>query len=98
MILHPEVVQKAQAEIDEVVGQDRLPSFADRERLPYINALVLEVMRWHSVTPTSNILARLILSIWLIDVSPGIPHRVMEDNIHEGYLIPKGALIIPNVW
>jgi cytochrome P450 len=56
MILHPDVVRKAQAEIDTVVGQDRLPSFADRKNLPYINALVLEVMRWHSVTPTSNLL------------------------------------------
>ena len=56
MVLHPDVVRKAQAEIDAVVGMDRLPSFADRERLPYINALVLEVMRWHSITPTSNLL------------------------------------------
>jgi cytochrome P450 len=80
MILYPDAAQKAQAEIDAVIGQDRLPSFADREKLPYINALVLEVMRWHSVTPTS------------------IPHRVMEDNIHEGYMIPKGTLIIPNIW
>jgi cytochrome P450 len=80
MILNPDVVRKAQAEIDAVVGQDRLPGFADRQRLPYINAIVLEVMRWHSVTPT------------------GAPHRVMEDNIHEDYMIPKGALIIANVW
>ena len=57
MILYPDVAQKAQAEIDTVVGQDRLPSFADRERLPYINAIVLEVMRWHSVTPIGNLLA-----------------------------------------
>lgn len=57
MILYPDVAQKAQAEIDAVVGQDRLPSYADRERLPYINAIVLEVMRWHSVTPTGNLLA-----------------------------------------
>ena len=62
MILYPEVAQKARAEIDAVVGQDRLPSFADRERLPYINALVLEVMRWHSVAPTGNVLAPVILS------------------------------------
>jgi len=80
MILYPDVARKAQAEIDAVVGQDRLPSLDDRERLPYINAIVLEVIRWHSVVPT------------------GFPHRVMEDNIHDGYMIPKGALIIPNVW
>ncbi|RAL14762.1 cytochrome P450 [Aspergillus homomorphus CBS 101889] len=28
----------------------------------------------------------------------GIPHRSMEDDICEGYLIPKGSLIIPNIW
>jgi len=80
MILYPDVVQKAQAELDAVIGKDRLPKFSDRESLPYINALVLEVMRWHTVTPT------------------GIPHRVTKDDIHEGYMIPKGALIIPNIW
>ncbi|SJL03008.1 related to cytochrome P450 CYP2 subfamily [Armillaria ostoyae] len=52
MILFPEVQVKAQAEIDAVVGNDRLPGFDDRQRLPYINALVLEVSRWHAVTPT----------------------------------------------
>ncbi|KAK0234240.1 cytochrome P450 [Armillaria fumosa] len=52
MVLFPEVQVKAQAEIDAVVGSDRLPGFDDRERLPYINALVLEVSRWHAVTPT----------------------------------------------
>lgn len=57
MVLYPEAARKAQAEIETIVGLDRLPSFADRERLPYINALVLEVIRWHSVTPTSNLLA-----------------------------------------
>ncbi|PBK60894.1 cytochrome P450 [Armillaria solidipes] len=52
MVLFPEVQVKAQAEIDAVVENDRLPGFDDRERLPYINALVLEVSRWHAVTPT----------------------------------------------
>ena len=35
-----------------MVGNDRFPSYADRESLPYTNALALEVLRWHSVTPT----------------------------------------------
>ncbi|PBK96431.1 cytochrome P450 [Armillaria gallica] len=52
MLLYPEVQAKAQAEIDAVIGDDRLPRFDDRERLPYINALVLEVTRWHNVVPT----------------------------------------------
>lgn len=35
MMQHPEVLKKAQQEIDAVVGQDRLPSFEDRASLPY---------------------------------------------------------------
>ncbi len=55
MALNPEVMAKAQREIDAVVGNERLPGFADRENLPYTNALVKEVFRWHSVVPTGNI-------------------------------------------
>lgn len=35
MILHPEVLRKAQEEIDSVVGSDRMPIFSDRPSLPY---------------------------------------------------------------
>jgi len=51
MALHPEVAKRARAELDEVVGTDRLPTFEDRESLPYINALVKEVFRWYTVVP-----------------------------------------------
>jgi cytochrome P450 len=51
MANYPEVQAKAQAEIDSVVGQDRLPEFSDRLDLPYVNALVLEVLRWQPVGP-----------------------------------------------
>jgi cytochrome P450 len=54
MTLHPEVVKKAQAEIDAVVGNDRLPTFADRKNLPYIDALTKEVLRWNSVVPSGE--------------------------------------------
>ena len=51
MALHPEVQKKAQAEIDAVVGLNRLPDFEDRPFLPYVNAVVKESMRWHLVAP-----------------------------------------------
>uniref|UniRef100_A0A8H8CLQ4 Cytochrome P450 n=1 Tax=Psilocybe cubensis TaxID=181762 RepID=A0A8H8CLQ4_PSICU len=51
MILYPEVQRKAQAELDLIVGQHRLPDFSDYDFLPYINALAKETMRWHLVTP-----------------------------------------------
>jgi hypothetical protein len=53
MTLFPSVQRKAQAEIDAVIGAGRLPQFEDRERLPYVNALVKETLRWLPVTPLS---------------------------------------------
>lgn len=51
--LHPEVVKRAQAELDAVVGPYRLPDFDDQGALVYITATVLEALRWHNVTPLS---------------------------------------------
>ncbi|PBK94452.1 cytochrome P450 [Armillaria gallica] len=53
MLLYPDIQAKAQAEIDTVIGSDRLPRFDDRKHLPYVNALALEVIRWHTVAPTA---------------------------------------------
>ncbi|TFK92562.1 cytochrome P450 [Polyporus arcularius HHB13444] len=49
--LHPEVLQKAHAELDEVVGPDRLPDFGDRESLVYVGAIIKEILRWSNPTP-----------------------------------------------
>lgn len=51
MALYPNMQEKAQAEIDAVVGPNRLPDFQDRPSLPYINAVVKEAMRWNLVVP-----------------------------------------------
>jgi cytochrome P450 len=53
MTLHGDVQEKAQAEIDRVVGSDRLPTFEDRRSLPYVEAVYREVLRWRPVTPLS---------------------------------------------
>jgi cytochrome P450 len=54
MTLYPEVQTQAQKEIDSVLGPNTLPTLADQGRLPYIDAIVKEVMRWHPVTPLST--------------------------------------------
>ena len=46
MLHHPEVMKKAQAEIDLVVGPSRMPEFEDMESLPYVNAVMKEVARY----------------------------------------------------
>jgi len=80
MVLYPDVQKKAQVELDAIIGEGRLPGFADQPHLPYINAIVTEVLRWNSVAPT------------------GVPHTALEDGFIGGYFIPKGALILANLW
>lgn len=46
MVLHPEVSQKARAELDRVIGTDRLPDFTDRPSLPYLECVIREVFRY----------------------------------------------------
>ncbi|KAF9058825.1 cytochrome P450 [Rhodocollybia butyracea] len=51
MTIHPDVQRKAQEEIDRVVGRVRTPTFGDMEHLPYIRAVVKEVLRWQPAGP-----------------------------------------------
>ncbi|KAF4982478.1 hypothetical protein FZEAL_1903 [Fusarium zealandicum] len=54
MIVFPDVQRKAQEEIDNVIGSARLPVFQDREKLPYVNALLQETLRWMPVVPVGT--------------------------------------------
>lgn len=50
-MLNPHVLQKMRAEIDRVVGNDRLPSLDDRPQLRYIDYVVEETTRWRPLSP-----------------------------------------------
>ncbi|KAI0295664.1 cytochrome P450 [Multifurca ochricompacta] len=67
MVLHPDAQRKAQMEIDKM-------------SLPYVSALIKEVMRWHPVTPIA------------------VPHRLVTDDVYEGYFLPAGSMVIGNAW
>jgi cytochrome P450 len=45
LVRRPEVLKKAQQEIDRVVGKDRLPAFEDRPDLPYLECVLQETLR-----------------------------------------------------
>ncbi|XP_067004255.2 methyl farnesoate epoxidase isoform X2 [Anabrus simplex] len=53
MLLYPEVQRKIHEELDAVVGRSRLPMFADRQRLCYVEAVIMEVQRRVSVAPVA---------------------------------------------
>ena len=46
MVAFPEAQRRAQAELDAVVGRARLPTYDDAPRLPYVRAIIREVLRW----------------------------------------------------
>ncbi|KAH7922947.1 cytochrome P450 [Leucogyrophana mollusca] len=80
MILNPGVRQRAQAEIDSIVGNDRLPRFEDRASLPYVDAILRETLRWHPIAPL------------------GVAHATTNADTFQGMHIPKGALVMANIW
>lgn len=51
MALHPDIQRRAQAEIDSVIGNDRMPLISDREHLPFVAAVIKETLRWHPLLP-----------------------------------------------
>lgn len=96
MVLHPEVQAKARRELDSIIGNGRMPSWEDRPNLPYIRAVVEETIRCALLPSTVA---------WMIAKSvPGAPspltaaapHSVTKDDIYNGMLIPKRALILVN--
>ncbi|KAF9021983.1 cytochrome P450 [Hymenopellis radicata] len=80
MVKYPEIQKKCQEELDAVVGRSRMPTYADREFLPYISATVRECLRWKPIDPV------------------GLPHRLTQDDWYEGYWIPKGTIVMANIW
>ncbi|THH21271.1 hypothetical protein EW146_g251 [Bondarzewia mesenterica] len=80
MALHPDKQRLAQAEIDRVVGTERMPTISDVPHLPYVNAVIKETMRWHPAFPL------------------GVARRSGNDDIYEGYLIPKDTIVMANIW
>ncbi|KAH8804286.1 cytochrome P450 [Flagelloscypha sp. PMI_526] len=95
MCLHPEPQKKAQAEIDAIIGSERLPNTADKDRLPYLRALINEIMRWYLVNfsffPTIGLIS------FLQQITPlAAPHCLTRDDHYKGYYIPKGTIVIGN--
>ncbi|RZF48079.1 hypothetical protein LSTR_LSTR002145 [Laodelphax striatellus] len=54
MILHPDICKKVQLEIDHVLGSRKISSMADKNRLPYTEAVLLESQRFQHVVPISG--------------------------------------------
>ncbi|GAB1525335.1 hypothetical protein RhiTH_008494 [Rhizoctonia solani] len=82
MLHYSEVQKLAQKEIDAVIGKDRLPTLADRDLLPYVEALYKEVLRWQPLGP--------------IGIPHRLGSDI--DDEYKGMRIPANAMVIANIW
>ncbi|GJE87399.1 cytochrome P450 [Phanerochaete sordida] len=80
MVLHPEAQTRGQQEVDSVTGRSRLPTFADRPNLPYVDCIMKEVMRWAIPTPF---------------LFPHVQDPT-SDAMVDGVFVPRGSLLIVN--
>jgi len=82
MLLYPEVLRKAQEEIDGVVGSDGtvLPCLEHMKELPYCVAILKETFRWMPAVPGC------------------FPHCPVVDDTFKGYKISAKTMVIPNIW
>ncbi|XP_071446808.1 methyl farnesoate epoxidase-like [Hetaerina americana] len=53
LLRHPECCRKATDELDKVVGRGRIPSLSDRVNCPYVEAVIMEVLRRINVVPVA---------------------------------------------
>lgn len=80
LLNHPEVMEKARAELENCVGHDRLVDESDLNNLPYLQCIIKETMR---LFPAGPLL---------------IPHESSEECKVSGFHIPRGTMLMVNVW
>jgi hypothetical protein len=91
MALHPDVQVKVQQELDSVIGRGRLPTFADRESLPYMECVFKECLRWGTPAPLCK--AHVIVQFRLTHCFQAVPHRLVQTDIYEDYILPEGTIV-----
>ncbi|XP_066287065.1 cytochrome P450 2U1-like [Branchiostoma lanceolatum] len=80
MVTYPDVQERAHQEISRALGDSTLPTTAKRTELPFMDAVISEVMRINAVTPLT------------------VPHFTSSDAAIHGYDIPKGTMVLVNLW
>lgn len=96
MMNKPEVIQRAQQELDEVVGRDNMVEESHIYKLPYLFAVMKETLRLHPALPllvphcpteTSTVGgytvpkgARVFVNVWAIHRDPSVWKNPLEFN------------------
>ncbi|XP_054839476.1 cytochrome P450 2J4-like isoform X2 [Eublepharis macularius] len=78
MANHPDIQEKVQKEIDEVLGSSKSFSYQNWKKLPYTSAVIHEIQRFKYI------------------LLFGVPRQCSKDVNIMGFLIPEGAIVIPD--
>jgi cytochrome P450 len=104
MIANPQVLQKAQQELDHVCGASKSPCSQDIHNLPYMRAIMTEVRTPRPITnsrphfaPETNHAKSKTLR-WRPVAPAGVPHLLIQDDWYDGYFLPKGTIVFANTW
>ncbi|XP_075877998.1 vitamin D 25-hydroxylase [Nelusetta ayraudi] len=80
MALYPNIQERVHREIDSVLANGRMPTLEDKQRMPYVEAVLHEVLRFCNIVPL------------------GIFRATSQDASVNGYSIPKGTMVITNLY
>lgn len=72
--------ERVHREIDSVLANGRMPTLEDKQKMPYVEAVLHEILRFCNIVPL------------------GIFHATSQDANVNGYSIPKGTMVITNLY
>ena len=81
LLQHPEIKERLHSDIDSIIPNSRHPTLEDKDKLPYVEAFIMEIQRFANVTPLA--------------VPHRVTSE--DDAIFEGYRIPKNTTVIFNI-
>ncbi|XP_028329698.1 vitamin D 25-hydroxylase [Gouania willdenowi] len=80
MALYPNIQERVHREIDSVLENGRTATLEDKLKMPYVEAVLHEVLRFCNIVPL------------------GIFRATSQDTQVNGYSIPKGTMVITNLY
>ncbi|CAG0896004.1 unnamed protein product [Darwinula stevensoni] len=92
LLRHPDVQRRIQFEVDEVVGRYRTPSLHDRHQLSQriCDDAIFRMPYTEAFIMEAQRLGTL--------VPLGVPHVANVDTELNSFLIPKGTMLLGNIW
>ncbi|CAG2116308.1 unnamed protein product, partial [Medioppia subpectinata] len=108
-VKHKGIQKRLHEEIDDVIGRDRSPTWADRLDMPYVQAVINEVFRWRTIVPLNLMRSasedayilghfipkntKIMANIWAVHYDPKVWNNPDQFNPNR-FLTPDGKHLI----